>query len=135
MHNALHTRMTGYLDCAEAVLGDQDLLDGLDPHKAGTRHSVNQHGRIGSHPYEQLDYHRHDTLIADDMHTCAGHVKGSVVAILGKEITKALAKDEVEQNHRYEKNHSAVCSPNKWSMSVIIKGLAGIVPHTLQQNA
>lgn len=99
-------------DCAEAVLGDHDLLHGLDPHKTGTRHSVKQHGRIGSHPYEQLDYHQHDKLIPDDMHTCAGHVKGTVAAVLGKEITKAMAKYEVEQNHRYVQNHrhAAKCS-------------------------
>ena len=86
--------------CAEGVQGDQDLCNHMDPHRSNTHHSVKQHGRVGSHPYEQLDYHKHTMVTTEAMHTMGGHMQGTFRAVTGKEITKAMATYEVTANKR-----------------------------------
>lgn len=85
---------------AEGVQADQDLFNHMDPHRAHTHHSVKQHGRLGSHPYEQLDYHKHTMVTTEAMHTMGGHMQGTFRALTGREITKAMATYEVTANNR-----------------------------------
>ncbi|KAL0022689.1 hypothetical protein WJX77_001156 [Trebouxia sp. C0004] len=84
----------------EGVQADQDLFNHMDPHGSNTHHSVKQHGRVGSHPYEQLDYHKHTMVTTGAMHTMGGHMQGTFRAVTGKEITKAMATYEVTANKR-----------------------------------
>ena len=72
----------------------------MDPHRANTHHSVKHHGRLGSHPYEQLDYHKHTMVTTEAMHTMGGHMQGTFRALTGREITKAMATYEVTANNR-----------------------------------
>ena len=95
-----------HCSCAEGVQGDQDVYSHMDPHKSTTHHSVKQHGRIGSHPYEQLDYHKHTMVTTEAMHTMGG-MKGTFRGVTGKEITKAMATCEVTANNRYHKAYTS----------------------------
>ena len=85
---------------AAGLDADMDLAQKRDPHAASTSHGVKQHGRIGSHPYEQLLYYLIWMAQADAMHTMAGVCKGTLAAVAGKEVTKAAAKYESTENKR-----------------------------------
>ena len=84
------------------------MYNHMDPHRSNTQHSVKQH-RTGSHPYEQLDYHKHTMVTTEAMHTMGGHIERTFRAVTGKEVTKAMVTYEVTANNRYSKACTSGC--------------------------